>query len=62
MRRLVDQGVDPLEERNERREAPIANRQLAIYDKRAEVIQTNKMGWLTIWNAAKRMISGLVLK
>ncbi|SMP34286.1 hypothetical protein [Shimia sagamensis] len=30
----------------------IANRQLAIYDKRTEVMQTNKMGWLTIWNAA----------
>lgn len=34
------------------RAGAIANRQLAIYDKRAEVIQTNKMGWLTIWNAA----------
>lgn len=30
----------------------IANRQLAIYDKRAEVIQTHKMGWVSIWNAA----------
>nr|WP_319949048.1 hypothetical protein [uncultured Shimia sp.] len=30
----------------------IANRQLAIYDKRTEVMQTNKMGWLTIWNTA----------
>ena len=34
------------------RAGAIANRQLAIYDKRAEIIQTNKMGWLTIWNAA----------
>jgi hypothetical protein len=34
------------------RAGAIANRQLAIYDKRAEVIQTGKMGWLTIWNAA----------
>ncbi|WIY24403.1 hypothetical protein [Parasedimentitalea psychrophila] len=30
----------------------IANRQLAIYDKRAEVIQSKEMGWLTIWNTA----------
>ncbi|NRB19684.1 MAG: hypothetical protein HRU33_19530 [Rhodobacteraceae bacterium] len=29
-----------------------AHRQLGIYDKRAEVIQKKKMGWLTIWNAA----------
>ena len=34
------------------RAGAVANRQLAIYDKRAEVIQTNKLGWLTIWNAA----------
>lgn len=34
------------------RAGTVANRQLAIYDKRLEVIQTNKMGWLTIWNAA----------
>ena len=34
------------------RAGAIANRQLAIYDKRAEVIQQNKMGWLPIWNAA----------
>jgi hypothetical protein len=34
------------------RAGAIANRQLVIYYKRAEVIQTNKMGWLTIWNAA----------
>jgi len=34
------------------RAGAIANRQLAIYDKRAEVIQKNKLGWLTIWNAA----------
>lgn len=34
------------------RAGAIANRQIAIYDKRAEVIKSNKMGWLTIWNAA----------
>lgn len=34
------------------RAGAISNRQLAIYDKRTEVMQTNKMGWLTIWNAA----------
>lgn len=34
------------------RAGAIANRQLAIYDKRAEIIQTGKMGWLTIWNAS----------
>ncbi|MFZ3584317.1 hypothetical protein ACOI1H_19450 [Loktanella sp. DJP18] len=39
------------------RAGAIANRQIAIYDKRAEVIQSNKLGWLTIWNAA-RMSSG----
>lgn len=34
------------------RAGAVANRQLVIYDKRAEVIKTNKMGWLNIWNAA----------
>jgi hypothetical protein len=34
------------------RAGAIANRQLAIYDKRTEVIQSKKMGWLAIWNAA----------
>jgi hypothetical protein len=34
------------------RAGAIANRQIAIYDKRAEVSQKKKMGWLTIWNAA----------
>lgn len=34
------------------RAGAIANRQLAIYDKRAEIIQQGKMGWLPIWNAA----------
>lgn len=33
------------------RAGAVANRQLAIYDKRAEVIAKGKMGWLTIWNA-----------
>lgn len=35
------------------RAGAIANRQLAIYDKRMEVIQSKKMGWLTIWNVAR---------
>ena len=30
-----------------------ANRQLVIYDKRAEVIEKGKAGWLTIWNATR---------
>lgn len=34
------------------RAGAVANRQLAIYDKRAEVIAKGKLGWLTIWNAA----------
>ncbi|MGR3621426.1 hypothetical protein [Pseudophaeobacter sp.] len=34
---------------------------MAIYDKRAEVIQTNKMGWLTIWNAALEAVNKPVL-
>ncbi|MFA3919684.1 hypothetical protein [Ruegeria hyattellae] len=34
------------------RAGAVANRQLAIYDKRGEIIQQNKMGWLTIWNAS----------
>ncbi|MDE0591588.1 hypothetical protein OU789_16740 [Halocynthiibacter sp. C4] len=38
------------------RAGAVANRQLAIYDKRAEVLQTNKMGWLTIWNAAREKL------
>lgn len=35
------------------RAGAVANRQMAIYDKRAEVIQSNKLGWLTIWNAGR---------
>ncbi|MEP4990044.1 MAG: hypothetical protein ABJV68_20485, partial [Paracoccaceae bacterium] len=35
------------------RAGAIANRQIAIYDKRAEVIQSNKLGWVTIWDAAR---------
>ncbi|MEH6647704.1 hypothetical protein [Sulfitobacter sp.] len=38
------------------RAGAIANRQIAIYDKRAEVIQSNKLGWLTIWNAAREAV------
>ena len=36
------------------RAGAVANRQIAIYDKRAEVIQSRKLGWLTIWNAARK--------
>jgi hypothetical protein len=32
------------------RAGAVAGRQLAIYDKRAEVIKTGKMGWVEIWN------------
>lgn len=35
----------------------ISNRQLAIYDKRREVIDTKKLGWLEIWNK-RRTIEG----
>lgn len=35
------------------RAGAIANRQLAIYDKRLEVMQKAKDGWLTIWNAER---------
>ncbi|PLS19842.1 hypothetical protein [Neptunicoccus cionae] len=35
------------------RAGKIANRQLAIYDKRLEVMQKAKHGWLTIWNAER---------
>jgi len=35
------------------RAGAIGNRQLVIYDKRAEVIAQGKMGWLTIWNRAR---------
>lgn len=34
------------------RAGAVANRQLAIYNKRTEIIQKNKLGWLPIWNAA----------
>ena len=37
------------------RAGAIVNRQLAIYDKRAEIIQQSKMGWLAIWNGARAM-------
>ena len=36
------------------RAGAVANRQLAIYDKRAEVIASGKRGWLVIWNHARR--------
>ncbi len=35
------------------RAGAVANRQLAIYDKRAEVIAKHKAGWPVIWNAAR---------
>lgn len=35
------------------RAGAVGNRQLVIYDKRAEVIATGKMGWLKIWNDAR---------
>ena len=35
------------------RAGAVNNRQLAIYDKRAEVLQKAKDGWLTIWNARR---------
>jgi len=34
------------------RAGAVANRQLVIYDKRREVIQQHKLGWLPIWNAS----------
>jgi hypothetical protein len=36
------------------RSGGVGNRQIAIYDKRAEVIQSKKLGWVTIWNAARK--------
>ena len=35
------------------RAGAVVNRQLAIYDKRAEVIAKGKSGWLAIWNHAR---------
>jgi hypothetical protein len=35
------------------RAGSIAGRQLAIYDKRAEVLANGKKGWLTIWNHSR---------
>jgi hypothetical protein len=34
------------------RAGAVANRQLVIYDKRQEIMQQHKLGWLPIWNAA----------
>jgi hypothetical protein len=36
------------------RAGAVNNRQLAIYDKRTEVIQKAKDGWLEIWNAERK--------
>lgn len=38
-----------------------ANRQLVIYDKRTEVIEKGKMGWLKIWNANRANMGKLAL-
>lgn len=35
----------------------IDNRQLTIYDKRAEILAKLKYGWLTIWNHARQLIN-----
>ncbi len=35
------------------RAGAVANRQLAIYDKRAEIIAKHKLGWLEIWNTTR---------
>jgi len=35
------------------RAGAVSSRQLVIYDKRAQVIETGKMGWLPIWNASR---------
>jgi hypothetical protein len=36
------------------RAGAVSNRQLAIYDKRVEVMQKTKDGWLEIWNAERK--------
>ncbi|MBU3033482.1 hypothetical protein [Tritonibacter mobilis] len=39
------------------RAGAVANRQLVIYDKRQEVLQKGKLGWLTIWNDARAQLN-----
>ncbi|WP_065326382.1 hypothetical protein [Tritonibacter mobilis] len=39
------------------RAGAVANRQLIIYDKRQEVMQKGKLGWLTIWNDARAQLN-----
>ncbi|EDZ48114.1 conserved hypothetical protein [Rhodobacterales bacterium Y4I] len=39
------------------RAGAVANRQLVIYDKRQEVVQKGKLGWLTIWNDARAQLN-----
>jgi hypothetical protein len=39
------------------RTGAVANRQLVIYDKRQEVMQKGKLGWLTIWNDARAQLN-----
>lgn len=39
------------------RAGAVANRQLVIYDKRQEVMQKRKMGWLTIWNDVRAQLN-----
>lgn len=36
----------------------INNRQLTIYNKRAEVLAKRKMGWLTVWNHTRQLALG----
>lgn len=38
------------------RAGAVANRQLVIYDKRREVIQQHKLGWVPIWNASLKRL------
>jgi hypothetical protein len=38
------------------RAGAVSSRQLVIYDKRAQVLETGKMGWVTIWNAAREKL------
>ncbi|EDZ47600.1 conserved hypothetical protein [Rhodobacterales bacterium Y4I] len=39
------------------RAGAVANRQLVIYDKRQEVMQKGKLGWLAIWNDARAQLN-----
>jgi hypothetical protein len=39
------------------RAGAVSNRQLAIYDKRAEIIAKGKTGWLEIWNLNRALVN-----